>query len=60
MVRTIAGTPLVGSPVRLDGERTDSELGPPALGEHTSEVLAAVGVDGSQIETLRAAGVIGC
>ena len=27
-----AGVPLVGSPVRLDGERADSELPPPALG----------------------------
>ena len=35
MVRTIAGMPLVGSPVRLDGERADSDLPPPALGEHT-------------------------
>ena len=59
MVRTIAGTPLVGSPVRLDGRRADSELGPPALGEHTAEVLAALGLEGSRIETLRAAGVIG-
>src|SRR5262249_5929828 len=33
MVRTIAGTPLVGSPVRLDGARADSDLAPPALGE---------------------------
>ena len=59
MVRTIAGTPLVGSPVRLDGKRADSELGPPALGEHTAEVLGAVGLERSRIETLRAAGVIG-
>ena len=32
-VRTIAGTPLVGSPVRLDATRADSDLPPPALGE---------------------------
>jgi formyl-CoA transferase len=32
MVRTIGGVPLVGSPVRIDGERCDSELPPPALG----------------------------
>ena len=29
MVRTIAGVPVVGSPVRLDGERADSDLPPP-------------------------------
>ena len=39
MVRTIAGIPLVGSPVRLDGERADSDLPPPTLGEHTREIL---------------------
>src|SRR4051794_40733911 len=36
MIRTIAGVPLVGSPVRLDGERADSDLPPPRLGEHTA------------------------
>ncbi|HEX5239221.1 MAG TPA: CaiB/BaiF CoA-transferase family protein [Sphingomicrobium sp.] len=60
MVRTIAGMPLVGSPVRLDGERIDSDLPPPGLGEHTAEVLANIGVDGARIDELRAAAVIGC
>src|SRR5204862_157858 len=32
MVRALAGMPLVGSPVRLDGARADSELPPPRLG----------------------------
>ena len=32
--------PLMGSPVRIDGDRADSDLPPPALGEHTDEVLA--------------------
>ena len=59
MVRTIAGMPLVGSPVRLDGARADSELPPPGLGEHTDEVLAALGLDRRAVEALRAAGVIG-
>ena len=30
MVRTIAGMPLIGSPVRIDGARADSDLPPPA------------------------------
>jgi formyl-CoA transferase len=59
MVRTIAGIPLVGSPVRLDGERADSELPPPALGEHTAEVLTRTGTSSAELEELRAAGVIG-
>ncbi|MFL6750039.1 MAG: CaiB/BaiF CoA transferase family protein, partial [Sphingomicrobium sp.] len=58
MVRTIAGIPLVGSPVRLDGARADSDLPPPALGEHTGEVLAGL-TDADELDRLRASGVIG-
>jgi len=58
MVRTIAGTPLVGSPVRLDGERADSELPPPALGEHTDEIVAGL-LSESELASLRSSGVIG-
>ncbi len=57
MVRAVAGVPLVGSPVRLDGERADSDLPPPRLGEHTAEILAALGLDRQEVERLRAAGV---
>ncbi len=59
MVQTIAGVQLVGSPVRLDGSRVDSELPPPALGEHTLDVLSAVGLDRKEIDRLRAAKIIG-
>jgi len=59
MVRTLAGIPLVGSPLRLDGERADSELPPPALGEHTHEVLTSIGVESPEIERLRSEGVVG-
>ena len=59
MVRTIAGIPLVGSPVRIEGERADSDLPPPALGEHTDEVLAALGIAPPELERLKQAGVIG-
>jgi crotonobetainyl-CoA:carnitine CoA-transferase CaiB-like acyl-CoA transferase len=58
MVRTIAGVPVVGSPVRLDGERADSNLPPPRLGEHTHELLAKIGVDRSVADRLRADGII--
>ena len=60
MVGTIAGLPLVGSPVRLDGGRADSDLPPPALGQHTDEVLARLGLDRGAIEELLAAKVITC
>jgi len=59
MVRAIAGMPLVGSPIRLDSERADSDLPPPALGEHTSEVLAGLGLDSDAVARLRAEGVAG-
>lgn len=59
MMRTIAGMPLVGSPVRMDDDRADAGLPPPSLGEHTAEVLAALGLDPSEIERLRTAKVLG-
>ncbi|HYX46405.1 MAG TPA: CaiB/BaiF CoA-transferase family protein [Sphingomicrobium sp.] len=58
MIRTVAGTPLVGSPVRLDGNRADSDLPPPALGEHTEEVLASLGVAPADTARLKSEGVI--
>jgi formyl-CoA transferase len=58
MVRTIAGMPLVGSPVRFDGERTDSDLPPPALGQHTGQILAHLGIEPRDIERLRSEGVV--
>ena len=59
MVRTVAGIPLVGSPVRLDGARSDSDLPPPGLGEHTADVLAALGVASEEVQRLRAARIVG-
>jgi formyl-CoA transferase len=57
MMRTIAGVPLVGSPLRFDGQRADSELPPPALGEHTSQVLAGL-VAADELARLKTAGVV--
>jgi len=59
MVRTIAGTPLVGSPVRIDGKRADSDLPPPRLGEHTRGVLGELGLPAAELDELRRSGVIG-
>jgi crotonobetainyl-CoA:carnitine CoA-transferase CaiB-like acyl-CoA transferase len=47
--------PSIGSPIALDGERP--ELGPvPALGEHTREVLAELGLPDEQVRALLAPG----
>jgi crotonobetainyl-CoA:carnitine CoA-transferase CaiB-like acyl-CoA transferase len=51
--------PTVGSPVRIDGEPADSDLPPPALGEHTEEVLAQLGLEGAELKNLKAAGIVG-
>ncbi|HJU29600.1 MAG TPA: CaiB/BaiF CoA-transferase family protein, partial [Candidatus Binataceae bacterium] len=49
---------VLGSPVRLLGAQASDPSPPPILGEHTKEVLAAIGIDAAEIERLRAAGVI--
>jgi formyl-CoA transferase len=59
MVRTIAGAPLVGSPVRIDGEPANSDLPPPALGEHGDEILATLGLEPDAIARLKAQGIVG-
>ena len=59
VVRTIAGVPMVGSPIRLDGGRCDSDLPPPALGEHTAEILKGLGIADPEASKLREAGITG-
>ncbi len=49
--------PMVGSPIRLDGERSDAPLPPPALGEHGDLLSKWVSVE--ELERLKAAGIVG-
>ncbi len=55
----LGAVPTVGSPVRIDGERADSDLPPPALGEHSDEVLNGLGLGTDEIDRLRNEAVIG-
>jgi formyl-CoA transferase len=59
MVRTLAGTPVVGSPVRIDGSRADSDLPPPRLGQHSDAVLRELGLTPAEIDRLKTAGIVG-
>lgn len=49
--------PMVGSPMRIDGERADAPLPPPALGEHGD--LLSEWVDEAELKRLKAAGIVG-
>ena len=60
MVRSIGGLSLVGSPVRIDGARADSDLPPPRLGEHTDQVLGEIGLSLEEVRALAGANVTAC
>jgi len=47
---------LVGSPLLVDGVRPQVRRAPPTLGQHTEEVLLALGLDSATIADLRARG----
>ena len=49
--------PMVGCPIRIDGERSDAPLPPPALGEHNG--LLTRWIDDEELNRLRAAGIVG-
>jgi formyl-CoA transferase len=48
--------PMVGSPIRIDGERSDAPLPPPALGEHGDLLRQWAGEE--ELQQLRAAGIV--
>ena len=48
----------VASPLRLTATPPVLMRAPPALGEHTGEVLAELGLDAAQVAALRAGGVV--
>ncbi len=50
--------PLVASPMRFAGTALPGRSAPPLLGQHSDEILAALGYSAGRIEALRAQGVI--
>ena len=48
----------VASPMRLSGTPVSYHRAPPALGQHTDEVLRELGLDASAIAALKAGGAI--
>lgn len=50
-------TPLL--PLTLDGQRPPVRLNPPALGEHTAELLHSLGYSDGELQDLQRAGVVG-
>ncbi len=55
---TIPELRLTALPVSFDGERALHRSAPPAVGEHTSEILREAGYDNEEIAALAAEGVI--
>ena len=49
----------VALPIRWDGERPETSLLPPKVGEHTWEILSELGYTGEEIDLLIAAGTVG-
>jgi len=51
------GTPMIGSPIRIDGDRQDAPLPPPELGQHGD--LLEQWLDAETLAALRGRGVVG-
>jgi len=49
---------MVRQPVRFSATPPRAPAAPPSCGQHTAEVLAEIGVSGTEFEALRAAGVV--
>jgi crotonobetainyl-CoA:carnitine CoA-transferase CaiB-like acyl-CoA transferase len=48
----------IGLPIRWDGARPEVRRVPPALGEHTADVLTWLGYTLDDVRSLRARGVV--
>jgi formyl-CoA transferase len=57
-IATVATVATVASPLRLQDTPPVLRNAPPALGQHTDEVLGALGLDAERIAALRQQGVV--
>lgn len=55
----IPGFAMVDLPVAIDGRRAADQVAPPAVGQHTDEVLGDLGYSAQEIAALRARGAVG-
>jgi crotonobetainyl-CoA:carnitine CoA-transferase CaiB-like acyl-CoA transferase len=55
---TMGRVRLSGNPIQFEQTPVSYRLAPPALGEHTDEVLTALGYDGETLQRWRQEGVI--
>jgi crotonobetainyl-CoA:carnitine CoA-transferase CaiB-like acyl-CoA transferase len=53
-----SGLPVIGCPVKVSGQSWELATGAPALGQHTNEILGESGLSQSEVEALRADGVV--
>lgn len=59
MVAEVAGTQIgAGNPLKFPGSQPEPQRPAPGFGEHTAEVLAAIGVEDDELADLRARGVV--
>jgi len=50
---------MVDLPIAIDGRRAAAQVAPPAVGQHTEEVLDGLGYSAEEIDALRRSGAVG-
>jgi crotonobetainyl-CoA:carnitine CoA-transferase CaiB-like acyl-CoA transferase len=50
---------MVDLPLAIDGQRAAAQVAPPAVGQHTDEVLDELGYSPAEIAALRETGAVG-